>query len=300
MPSDNILSKLRATPRILGVLLLWSLGNSAAGECLSDSKFIHFNFDRIVETETETRYLRTDAQFNNRGFIQYTHDDEVVGSVNAVAIDHNDYYVDHGSMARYARNWYTVDGIRRLIKGLAHRGFYELKSGPQPVGFEYPVKYSVSLYVSCGESKHSVSYFSERDAAPAARVIELMQRYLDRRLRLRAVKKSRMESESDAAPPLKINIVKLLRNPKLYHGKRVKVSGDFVQNLENVSLADTGIPKIRVWVDSTPSTFGSVAELEPYGGARVSMEGIFVTGRRGHFGMWKGELKRVTKVERVE
>jgi hypothetical protein len=297
MPSDKTLLKASATQRIAAALLLWSVWNPAAAECVDESTFIHFNFHRVIHTETESRYLRTDAQFNNRGFIQYMHDDEVIGSVNSVATDHNDYYVYR---SRGARNWYTVDGIRRLIKGLAHRGFFELKDGPEPEDFEYPVKYSVSLYVSCGENKHSVGYFSERDASPAARSIALIQRYLERRLRLLPVKKSRFETESDVAPPIKTNIVKIFRNPKLYHGKRIKVSGDFVQKLENVSLADTGIPRIGLWVDSTPSTFGSVAQLEAYSGARVSMEGIFVAGRRGHFGMWKGELKRVTKVERLE
>jgi hypothetical protein len=297
MPSEELVLKTRAMQRILATLLLWSLLNPAAAECEDQSTFIHFNFHRVIHSETESRYLRTDAQFNDRGFIQYTHDDEVIGSVNAVATDHNDSYVQHSTRAQ---NWYTVDGIRRLKKGLTHRGFFELKGGPQPERFEYPIKYSVSLLVNCGEHSHGASYFSERDAAPAARSIELIQRYLEGRLRLRAVKKSRFETESDAAPPIKTNIVKILRNPKLYHGKRVKVAGNFLQQLENVSLADARLPNIRLWVDSIPSSFGSVAELEAYSGARVSMEGIFVAGRRGHFGMWKGELKRVTKVERLE
>ncbi len=278
------------------MLLLWSIWSSAAAHGESGPYFIHFNFHRVIETETESRYLRTDAQFNHRGFIQYKRDDEVIGSINAAATDHNDYYAYH----RRSRNWYTAEGICRLIKGLAHRGFYELESGPRPERYEYPVKYFMSLMVRCGDNRQSVSYFSARDAAPAARSIELVQRYLKRRLQLLPVEKSRLTTDSDASSSLKIGIVKLLRNPKLYHGKRIRISDDFVYELENVSLSDRGIPQISLWVGSTPSTFGSVANLEPYSGARVAMEGIFVAGRRGHFGMWKGELKRVTKVERLE
>ena len=267
--------------RITAVFLACSICSSVKAECVPGSHFIHFNFHRITNYETESRYVRTDAQINTTGYFQYSHDDEVIGSVNAVAVDRNDHFSEHKPQKCDSPQ---VKDIRKLVSDLRDTGFFSQKSGPEPEKLEYPFKYHMSLYVSCGDYYHGVAFFSERDAAAVALAIQLVQRYVERRLSSVQLKTSRLESESDAATPIHTSIANLLKNPTRYHGKRVKVSGHFAHGLENVSLTDLNTPNASLWVGGA-SSFGSVTTLEPYNDARVSMEGIFVSGMRGHFGM---------------
>ncbi len=99
-------------------------------------------------------------------------------------------------------------------------------------------------------------------------------------------------TEGDHIEPIETTIQELIANVDHYHGKRVRVSGRFIDGFENQTFKDS--EGNRLWMGMV-STFAEPNTRRIEGWATV--EGVFIKGPSGHFGLWPGEIKRITKFD---
>jgi hypothetical protein len=105
------------------------------------------------------------------------------------------------------------------------------------------------------------------------------------------------ESEGDLIPARQTTLQELIRHADKFDGKRVSVVGFYHGEFEGNELraAEKSDYKENVWCD-TISTFapkGVAFEQDRW----VRVEGTFLRGPAGHFGMWQGEITRVTQFD---
>jgi hypothetical protein len=106
--------------------------------------------------------------------------------------------------------------------------------------------------------------------------------------------------ESDFAPARIVTIQQLLNSPAMYDGKRVRVTGyyhgeggdepssDFSQNKGDSE-------KETIWLNGS-STFANDADIHWIDDGHVTVEGTFFNGPSGDWGMYPGEIQRLTKL----
>lgn len=97
-------------------------------------------------------------------------------------------------------------------------------------------------------------------------------------------------TEGDHVTPVKLSMLDLLNNADIYHGRRVRLSGVFIDGFENQNFSDG--KGHSLWLGGV-SPFSDRETTRESGWATV--DGIFKKGPSGHFGMWPGELIRVTR-----
>jgi hypothetical protein len=94
------------------------------------------------------------------------------------------------------------------------------------------------------------------------------------------------------------SLIALIARPELYDGKRVRLAG-----FANVGFEDNGlyvshddfeqmIARNGVWIDVPESLAGPYRSKLP---GYFVIEGTFVAGKRGHFGMWSGSIQKVSR-----
>lgn len=100
---------------------------------------------------------------------------------------------------------------------------------------------------------------------------------------------------------LDISIINLIATPEKYHGKVVRVIGignlEFEGNAVYLSRDDYKyVSSNGLWIElggrSTPYD-----EAKKFNGKYVIIEGTFDKDDTGHFGMWSGSIKKVTRYE---
>ena len=100
------------------------------------------------------------------------------------------------------------------------------------------------------------------------------------------------------------SLIELIARPEVYDGKRVRVIGfvnlEFEGNGLYVSREDweQSIYRNGVWINP-PTGFESdsgPAKRRP-NQQHVIVEGVFSSGRGGHFGMWSGTIDSVTRLD---
>jgi hypothetical protein len=103
--------------------------------------------------------------------------------------------------------------------------------------------------------------------------------------------------EGDLQEVRGVTVEKLLAHPAKYDGKRVTITGYFVDEFENSNLSDqkgAGANK-SIWLEG-PSTFARKGDIQWTDEGRVIVDGVFMRGSGGHMGAWDGELQRVTRM----
>lgn len=104
--------------------------------------------------------------------------------------------------------------------------------------------------------------------------------------------------EGDFAPATPVTFEELFRDPKKYDGKRIRLTGVYEHDFEKSSLGPgkNHRPSEAVWLRST-SSFSKIA-LSPYYGSAVTVEGTYQAGSGGHMNQWRGELHRISRIEK--
>ena len=113
----------------------------------------------------------------------------------------------------------------------------------------------------------------------------------------------------------KLTIQELLKNPTVYHKKRVIVEGFFVHEFENQSLWDSPEASVEsdfnasIWLDINKKTAFFSQQLKKaysFSGRHVLVKGTFLcepaTSKPplfgyGHMGAWPAELQNVTLIQ---
>ena len=95
--------------------------------------------------------------------------------------------------------------------------------------------------------------------------------------------------------PKQVSIASLINDHSAYEGKAVVVDGYYFAKFEHSAIyphLDDGPQErteIGLWVE------GDVSERDS--GRRISIEGIFTTGIRGHGGLWPGTICHARIIE---
>ena len=113
-------------------------------------------------------------------------------------------------------------------------------------------------------------------------------------------------TEGDSEPSRKVTLQEIFENPDKYHGKRVCVKGFYNLQFEGHDFHDR--LGNNVWIDQWSSFTKKKWEYGPIpnileaiflGKQRgyATVEGVFLKGPGGHFGMWPGEIVRITRFD---
>jgi len=138
-------------------------------------------------------------------------------------------------------------------------------------------------------------------ATPDLKVRKQWQSFLDKLIsdhapvEKREVTKRTLEGETVA--PRVLDFATLLKSPKDYDGKRVRLTGFYHGEFEGSSFAATkaGIRDYdnALWLGGT-SGFADPKKISGINDATLTVDGTFELGPGGHMGLWMGELVRIT------
>ncbi|WP_035613895.1 hypothetical protein [Haloferula sp. BvORR071] len=112
--------------------------------------------------------------------------------------------------------------------------------------------------------------------------------------------------EGEGVKPLELDFATLLKNPAIYDGKRIAMSGYYQHGFENSSFSAS---KDEFWHDGNCVWLGGMSryaeqkiERYDFGDTPIRVEGTydFCNGCGGHMGGWRGELVRITSIQPIE
>lgn len=107
--------------------------------------------------------------------------------------------------------------------------------------------------------------------------------------------------EGDLVPARPVTFEMLLKAPKKFDGKRVRLSGFYHHEFEGSNFGptkDAGYKK-SVWLGGDSMFSGSDNVNRP-NDAFITVDGTFSAGPGGHMGLWPGSLDRVTRVTKTK
>jgi hypothetical protein len=105
------------------------------------------------------------------------------------------------------------------------------------------------------------------------------------------------ETEGDRIAPRLVSLRELISHPSEYDGKRVSVVGFYHSEFEGSELRsnEKSDNAENVWCETISSFARKGTAFEQDRWARI--DGTFLKGPAGHFGMWPGEITRITRFE---
>jgi hypothetical protein len=161
-------------------------------------------------------------------------------------------------------------------------------------------KFSSSGWIKIDRKNYSVS------AAPFTKTRKEWQAILDEFLNQYAPKKKRKihkrTVQGDFEKPMEIEFEKLIKDPKKYDGKRIRIKGYYRGGFEESSFSiskkerdDRGnLQKKRiVWLGSL-STFADLSKFSDMNNGNAVVEGTFDFYSHGHLGLFMGTIQRLT------
>jgi hypothetical protein len=96
----------------------------------------------------------------------------------------------------------------------------------------------------------------------------------------------------------KVDFSRLLKNPQMYDGKIVEITGfaniEFEGNalyLDQKSQNEATYEK-GLWLEISKTSF----EQKKYNGSKILIRGTFKLSNKGHMNLWKGAIEQVTKL----
>ena len=151
-----------------------------------------------------------------------------------------------------------------------------------------------------GEDHHvSASVDTEVRKLWKAFIDDLLTKYAPAEKR----KKSTRVIQGESIDPVPVTFPELLKNPKQYDGKRIRISGFYHGEFEGSSFASTAkeIHKYdeALWLGGN-SSFADPKKLSRPNDSALTIDGTFELGPGGHMGLWMGELSRVTEIKKAE
>jgi len=102
------------------------------------------------------------------------------------------------------------------------------------------------------------------------------------------------------AEPIDVSLINLIATPKEFDGKLVRVKGfarvEFEGNAIYLHRDDylQGITKNGLWLDFEESSPKQMARIDK---RYVLVEGVFSMNEQGHFGLWSGSIKKITRLD---
>ena len=102
------------------------------------------------------------------------------------------------------------------------------------------------------------------------------------------------------AEPVDVSLITLIATPADFDGKQVRVKGfarvEFEGNAIYLHRDDYlhGITKNGLWLDLEMASGKSAASADK---RYVLVEGVFSMREQGHFGMWSGSIKHITRIQ---
>ncbi|MDR7298870.1 hypothetical protein J2X16_004238 [Pelomonas aquatica] len=102
------------------------------------------------------------------------------------------------------------------------------------------------------------------------------------------------------AEPIDVSLINLIATPADFDGKQVRVKGfarvEFEGNAIYLHRDDYlyGITKNGIWLDLEKASNKSAASADK---RYVLIEGVFSMKEQGHFGMWSGSIKHITRIQ---
>ncbi|MDP0491424.1 MAG: hypothetical protein Q7Q71_10275 [Verrucomicrobiota bacterium JB023] len=104
--------------------------------------------------------------------------------------------------------------------------------------------------------------------------------------------------EGETVPPKALDFATLLKSPKDFDGKRIRLTGFYHGEFEGSSFAATKAEvrdyKKALWLGGM-SSFADPKRISGQYDIVLTVEGTFELGPGGHMGLWMGELVRVTE-----
>lgn len=104
---------------------------------------------------------------------------------------------------------------------------------------------------------------------------------------------------------LSVSIIELIANPEKYNGKAIQVEGFLNIEFEGTALylhkedLDYSISKNAIWVSFKSKE--EVFELkDKFGRKYVLLEGTFSSESNGHFGLFSGSIRDITRLDILE
>ena len=101
--------------------------------------------------------------------------------------------------------------------------------------------------------------------------------------------------------PEDVSIIRLVANPQMYDGKRVRITGFLHLEFEGDVIYlhredfEYGLDKNALWIDVPKDMTRN--QIESVNDNYVICTGTFVAGRHGHMGMNSGEMSKVTRLQ---
>jgi hypothetical protein len=139
-------------------------------------------------------------------------------------------------------------------------------------------------------------------AKPDLEIRKQWQRFIDKLIsehapmEKREITKQTLEGETIA--PKVLDFATLLKSPKDYDGKRIRLTGFYHGEFECSSFSATkaGIREYdkALWLGGM-SSFADPKRISGLNDVTLSVDGTFELGPGGHLGLWMGELLRITE-----
>lgn len=132
---------------------------------------------------------------------------------------------------------------------------------------------------------------------------ELLDTFIARHAPAKSRRITRRTVEGEIVEPREIDFATLLKNPKAYDGKRIRLTGYYHGEFEGSSFAATEGDienfKRALWRGGA-SSFAAPKSISRRNDLLLTIDGTFELGPGGHMGLWMGELNRITAATPVK
>jgi hypothetical protein len=162
-------------------------------------------------------------------------------------------------------------------------------------------KGSASGWIKVDGENHHVSASTDTEARKLwkAFIDDLLTKYAPAEKRKKSIK----TIQGETVEPVPVSFPELLKNPKRFDGKRIRITGFYHGEFEGSSFASTA-KDIRnydkaLWLGGD-SSFADPKKVSRPNDSTLTVDGTFELGPGGHMGLWMGELSRVTEIKKVE
>ncbi len=109
-----------------------------------------------------------------------------------------------------------------------------------------------------------------------------------------------LSTSARSAEVRKVSMIQLIANPEKYEGARVRIKAFLNLEFEGNALYlhredfEKSIAENAIWIELTDKQLLASTRLS---GGYTLVEGTFSAKERGHFGMFSGSIRQVTRIQ---
>ncbi len=284
---------LRSTTGWLAVFTLISIMRANASDLSTKNTFVSYDFARSIVTPEESRTIDVQFYLQSNNLAGYRYNEAVLGSTKPEV-----------RTVAFSNEYVPVSDPQRQELGRRFRnaGVFELKSDPRD-----DTKREFSrIDIRIGDRDQRFWFNTPPPPGLRTKIHEIIVAFAhelkidEPRDRENAIR----VAQGDLVAPERIELADILADPGKFDGKRVAFIGFFHDEFEgrNVSVDEKASrkrsTKKSVWFDGF-SSFAKLPASGPSNDFWVRVEGVFVKGPGGHFGMWPGSIERIMKFDSI-